>query len=203
MCSVHAPSWADFITTTPVFKFSVHTGCPRKSFFNRFPRKFTSVRNSKATRAVLRRRSVGIAAYVDVRSRSQPRIFLILGASRSAAAHERGGAAGRRTRKSRRWVEDQRRLLTHYSRGKVSPRLIKPYRLRKAWPVGLTGHRNGSGLCCAGARSFPAWRIGMTAPATSSQSAGAVSFRKRKARLLAGRFANIPNVMKREHLRSE
>jgi hypothetical protein len=24
--SVHAPSWADFITTTPEFKFSVHTG---------------------------------------------------------------------------------------------------------------------------------------------------------------------------------
>ncbi len=23
--SVHAPSWADFITTTPVFKLSVHT----------------------------------------------------------------------------------------------------------------------------------------------------------------------------------
>jgi hypothetical protein len=32
---------------------------------------------------------------------------------------------------------------------------------------------------------------------------GAVSFPKRKARLLAGRFANTPNVMKREHLRSE
>ena len=32
---------------------------------------------------------------------------------------------------------------------------------------------------------------------------GAGSLRKRKARLLAGRSANIPNVMKREHLRSE
>src|ERR1700736_3810104 len=30
--SVHAPSLADFITTTPVFKFSVHTGNERESF---------------------------------------------------------------------------------------------------------------------------------------------------------------------------
>ena len=29
-------------------------------------------------------------------------------------------------------------------------------------------------------------------------SAGAISFPKRKARLVAGRFANIPNVMKRQ-----
>jgi hypothetical protein len=53
----------------------------------------------------------------------------------------------------------------------------------------------------AGARSFPAWRIGMTASAI--ERAGAVSFSQTKARLLAGRFANIQNVMKREHLRSE
>ncbi|MGY3611059.1 hypothetical protein ACWGRJ_45065, partial [Bradyrhizobium sp. Lot11] len=28
--SVHAPSWADFITTTPELKFSVHTGGDRR-----------------------------------------------------------------------------------------------------------------------------------------------------------------------------
>jgi hypothetical protein len=44
------------------------------------------------------------------------------------------------------------------------------------------------------------WRIGMTAPVI--ERAGAVSLRKRKARRLAGRIENIPNVMKREHLRS-
>jgi hypothetical protein len=45
-----------------------------------------------------------------------------------------------------------------------------------------------------------AWPIGMTAPVI--ERAGAVFKPKAKARLLAGRSANIPNVMKREHLRS-
>ena len=30
--SGHLPSWADFITTTPVFRFSVHTRCPGHFF---------------------------------------------------------------------------------------------------------------------------------------------------------------------------
>ena len=40
---------------------------------------------------------------------------------------------------------------------------------------------------------------GMTTPARL----GPYQFRNRKARLLAGRIENIPNVMKREHLRSD
>ena len=40
VCSVHAPSWADFITTTPVFKFSVHTPERQPSSFPAIGRSF-------------------------------------------------------------------------------------------------------------------------------------------------------------------
>ena len=50
-------------------------------------------------------------------------------------------------------------------------------------------------------QTCPAWRIGMSGPSFQPQPAGAVCPPKRKARLLAGRIENIPNVMKREHLR--
>ena len=53
----------------------------------------------------------------------------------------------------------------------------------------------------AGARSFPAWRIGMTAPVI--ERTGAVSLRKRKPGFWPGESKIFRNVMKREHLRSE
>jgi len=80
-------------------------------------------------------------------------------------AHEKAAAGG------------QRRLLTHYSRGDVSPRLIKPYLPTVKEELGaVRASENWKGRSPGAlmpAPACPAWRIGMTAPALSP--AGAVS----------------------------